>query len=241
MRWIKLMILALFGAVSIDAKSGDELWLLEQDFVKFGKKEVYEATQMQIAKKGEKGAPFETYALQDTSNPEYLYLTPVKTYAGLDTYLSYMSSLHRNFSDQATLRQSCLNFVVRTLYAALASCSSLPHDKHAPIISGVASYFVFGILPGEESVFEQHLKEIALQQTSKQSPIFYRTWKVVMGGDQPRYMIAVFNAEQKLADENAKALEIITKPIKQVLRKEKMGSAIVRSDLSSKFSLQQNK
>jgi hypothetical protein len=235
MRWIKVMILGLLGAISLYADPGAEggLWLLQEDFVKFGKKEVYEVAQKQLMRGLGSKPPYATFSLQDANNSEYLYFTSVKTYGGVEAYFKFLHKLQSASSDQTILRESSLNFVLRTLYVDLPACSSLPKGKSETLFSGFATYFLFGITPGEEMVFEQHLMEMATAQKSLQTPALWKTWKVVIGGDQPRYMVVIFSSTQKAAEESGEALDFSPKSLKQIVRKEKMGSAVVRSDLSS--------
>jgi hypothetical protein len=240
MKWKQIAAACTLFFSAIFPLMGEEVWMLQQDFVKFGKKEVYESLQkehfQELLKYGQTKALFPCYALQDLNSPEYFYLIPLKTYGGLELFFKQSQRVQNAFSkeewDQKRLtKASTVNFKVVSLLKYLPTCSAISKAFESFLSLQRVNYWVFGVDPGQEPVFEAHLEEIAKKQQTNPS-ISWRVWRITVGGDLPRYLIMVFGAEQKAVDEGAQSLNFISGPIRQLLRKEKNASAVLRPDLS---------
>lgn len=233
------LVLFCMGSAACGYCSSDEdggLWLIQQDFVKFGKMDAYEKYKREVLegfRKVSKSGPLCSYAQSEVDSSQYIYLTPVKDYSGLKDVMtnrnSYVSSLGAN----ALLPfLSTLNFSIESLHRFLSDCSFLPKGKESIVAYGAVHYYLFGVMPPNERDFEEHLKKIAASQMGSDRPVCFRTWKMVIGADLPKYLVAVFASTEKEADKRAAELEFGSGPIKNILRSQKEGSCLLRSDLS---------
>ena len=127
---------------------------------------------------------------------------------------------------------STLNFQMENLYVFLEECSVIPQGKESISSWGVMHYSVFGVTPTGAEDFEASLRKIASRESKKGSGVCLRTWKVVLGGDLPRYFVAVFADTEKEAEKWAGGLELGKGPVRDVLRSQKEGVSLLRSDLS---------
>ncbi len=208
---MKRFLLTLFALwIGLSAYAG-ELWIIEQDFIKFGKKEAYERYKSDLLKE------YPVYAWKDINDPEYLYLRPLKSLKALgaiETPEPYASTI---------------NFSIQSLHAFLPECSFVPTWKESLFAYPAVYYYLYSIVPGNTAIFEEQLKKVALDQKAP-----FRTWKVLMGADVPKYIIAVFGNTTDEAKKSGESMEFITPSMKPLLRNEKHGAAILRRDLSTK-------
>ncbi len=184
-----------------------DLWVIEQDFVKFGKKEAYER-----CKKGLLKGP--VFGYKDINDPEYLFLSPLKAVKGVEMPEPYASTI---------------NFSIQTLHEYLPECAFVPRGKESLLSYPAVYYSIYSIVPGDAPLFEEQVKKIA---ADKKAP--FRTWKVLAGSDVPKYVIAVFGDTADEAKKSAENMEFIPPSMKPLLRNEKHGAAILRRDLSTK-------
>jgi len=204
----------------------EDLWFIEQEFVKFGKKEAYEKYKKEMLK-NDIGA-FSTFAIQADDSLQYIYLTPFEDYCGLGDFSQKSANYDRSVRVPYL---STLNFTIESLQRYLPSCSSIPKGKEAITAYRYIYFYLLGIMPGNEDAFESRLQQIAGQQ-SENSEVCFRSWKILIGSDAPKYLVAVFAASEKQAQKRAEGLEFIDSPMKNILRTQKQGAAILRKDLS---------
>lgn len=227
-RWFLLVLSALLAS-SLGFCA--DLWFVEQDFVKFGKKEAYEKYKKEML--SQHIGSFSTFAVQAEDSLQYIYLIPVKDYCGLGDFLQkradYEQSLH---SESRVPYFSTLNFTIGSLQQYLPDCSYVPKGKEALTAYRNIYFYLFGIMPGNEEVFEARLQKIAEEQ-EENSGVCFRSWKIVIGSNVPKYLVAVFASGEKQAQKRAEGLELIDLAMKNIILTQKQGSAILRKDLST--------
>lgn len=230
------LLIPLYG----DEGALKEVWLLQQDFVKLGKKEIYESSKKgyltSLARYGKNKGVNPFYGMQDLNSSEYLYLIPVKTYGGLESFFKLIHGFHSSFSKEewahlSALRNSTINFLMRSMLISLPSCSSLPKGQ-APLTQPYLGYHWLSIIPGQEEVFQQHLQDMVAIEQSRKTPTFWSAWRVSIGGDLPKYLIMVYGSSEKELEEKSEELDFVSGAYKQLLRKEKKGLLQMRADLS---------
>src|SRR5579871_4872467 len=191
----------LSGLFLMGIGHGEELWVVEQDFVKFGKKEVFEKSKKELLDAS--GKTFLTFAAQEDDLLQYVFFICVKNFRGLGNFLESADPAN---SDVRALYSSTLNFLVRSLDAYLPECSSVPKGKEALTAYSHISFYLFGITPGNEEIFEAQLQKVASEQAEKTC---FRSWKILMGSDAPKYFVAVFADGEKQAKKSAEEIEFV--------------------------------
>lgn len=230
LRCFWLVLCWISGSIFGFCENGD-LWFIEQDFVKFGKKEAYEEYRKEMLKKNL--GSFSTFAAQGEDSLHYIYLVPVKDYHGLGNFLQSREDYEQSLSSDIKVPYlSTLNFTIGSLQRYLPDCSYVPTGKEALTAYRNIYFYLFGILPGNERVFEDQLQKIAQEQAEGQE-VCFRSWKIIIGSYTPKYLVVVFAANEKQAKKRAEGLEFITLPMKNILRSQKQGTAVFRKDLST--------
>lgn len=238
--WV-LCGIAFFCDLSAKEDGESGMWLLRQDFVKFGKKDAYESHKkeyFQAYSKFAKGkVVFPSYAMQVLDSPQYIYLTSVDSYGGMDRLVKqkrdFLSSYAAQDWDARMLaRASTINFFFKSLQKFLPDASCIPKGKESLQAFPHVHFYWIGITPGQEVPFEQHLRAMAVRKLQDEAPVCWRVWRETVGSALPQYMIAVFGMTEKEADDNAEGLEFVTGPIKQIVRKQVQAKAVLRFDLS---------
>jgi hypothetical protein len=220
--------LVIFSAVVGVAFCGNDLWLIEQDFVKFGKKEAYERYKKEILTE----SSIATFAAEEDDLLQYIYLFPVKDYCGLGDLMQKRADHDQSLgSDIIRPYLSTLNFTIRSVHQYLPNCSSIPKGKESLFAYRNIYFYLFGVMPGNEADFETRLQTIAAEK-AKDRDICFRSWKIVIGSSVPKYLVAVFAPSEKQAQKRAEGLEFITVPMKNLLYLQKQGVAVLRKDLS---------
>lgn len=235
--WRVFMFIGCIGATF--GHCGDDLWHIEQDFVKFGRKETYESFKKTQEANFLKRVGFARICIEDADSSEYLYLIPVGDYSGLNTLMRKRLNYHKMLIKDETEKQKILpflttvNFFIESVHRYVSESSFVPKGKESLLAFPGVHYSVYGIISGNGPVFEDHLKQIAATQNSTARPICFRTWRVTLGGDIPSYIVAVFADSPKEARHLAEKLNLIDGPMRNIIRQEKSGSGVVRKDLSS--------
>lgn len=204
-------------------------WLIQQDFIRLGKRELYEEERKKVLEEDKsffkkKKTPFEVIGFQDLENPQYAFLMPLKNLSVLDLY----APIH---PQDSALFNTCLHFQLFSLHELLEDCSfrsPVVFSAERPFIS----YSLYDIEPGTQKSFENHMVEVALKQ-SKKSLLSWNTWKVVLGGDTPKYLIcASFETKEDLKNADMdKVFEELQ--LKDILRNRKSGWMKIETSLSS--------
>ena len=229
MKWFLLVLSVLASSLGLCAE--DNLWFIEQDFVKFGKKDAYEKYKKEML--SNRIGTFSTFAVQADDSLQYIYLVPVKDYCGLGDFLQkrsdYEQSLH---SESKAPYFSTLNFTIGSLQRYLPDCSYVPKGKEALTAYRNIYFYLFSIAPGNEEVLEARLQKIAEEQ-EQNSGVCFRSWKIVIGSNVPKYLVTVFATGEKQVQKRAEELEVIDLTMKNIVLTQKQGSAILRKDLST--------
>lgn len=205
----------------------EHLWFIEQDFVKFGKKEAYEKYKKALL--GSEISAFSTFAAQSEDSLQYIYLIPVKDYCGLGEFLQKRAANDQSFNLIPYL--STLNFTMGSVQRYLPSCSYIPRGKEALTAYRYLYFYLLGITPGNEEIFEARLQTIAEKQ-AEGPRVCFRSWKILIGSHVPKYLVATFATSEHQAQNQAEELELIDAEIKNIVSSQKQGSAVFRRDLS---------
>jgi hypothetical protein len=217
----------------------NSFWLIEQDFIKIGKRDVYEEQQKQaLLKKKQRlqkqNGFFQAYTLEDLENPQYAIFMPLET---LDTVRSYepffLSDLERQKQEAPgqNLLDTCLNFHIFSLQEQLLSCSYRiegTFSQERPYLI----YLLYDIVPGYGAFFEKHLEGIAQKQQAEKSQTSWRAWKTLLGGDAPKYLICLsFASKDEM--QRAKLEQLFEEPIiKEIIRDKRSGIAKLKNDMT---------
>lgn len=231
------VFLGVIGAVWMSFGHCNGLWLIEQDFVKFGKKDAYEAFKKNQERDFAERVGFSRFALEDEESSQYIYLIPVHDYSGLSSLMEKRLNYHRMLAGREKQQiipfLSTVKFFMESVHRMLPDCSFVPGGMESMLSYPAAYYYVYGVIPGNGPIFEDRLRKIVAEQKTSANPVCFRAWRVIFGGDVPSYVVAVFGTTPKEAKNLAEGLQIIDGQMKNLLRQEKKGSGIWRRDLSS--------
>lgn len=223
--------------VALAGYCDDNLWMIEQEFVKWGKKDAYEEYKKDQQKDFVKKVGFSRFCIEDNDASEYIYLIPVKDFKGLGSLMQKRINYHKMLT-QGDEKQilpflSTINFFIESVHHQLLDCSFVPSGKTPLLDYPAVYYFNYGIVPGNGPQFEERLRSISATQAKSAKPVCFLTWRVLFGGEVPSYIVAVFADSPKEAKDLAVGLQITDGQMKNVLRQEKKGEAIIRKDLSA--------
>jgi len=213
------MIIGLLSFFCLEVAAGPvRYWLIEEDLIKMGKKELYEEQKKAQIQPGVLG-------LKDLENPRYLYLTPLKALSSLEGYFSSQQKMN-------PLLDTCLHFKILSLHELKSSCS-FSIDTLFSKQSSFWLYALYDIEPGEEKLFEEHLTSLSTKQSKLGSEDNRGVWKVLIGGDTPKYLICIgFPSKEKLKDASLASL-VEEAGFKEILRDKKEGWVKREETLSS--------
>ena len=251
MRIFLMSILVTFGSIGVlhcaPLEEDSSVWLIQEEFIKFGKKEVYEAQQqnwLQGFKKTlssggfwrSKSGFWPIYGMQAIDEPQYIYLIPLKNTAALDDFIvkksSYNEGMSQEDKNQRQILLSCMNFTISSLHQYVKSCSSGPDDAASWQKNPFVHYWVFGITPGNDQNFEAQIQKVVTGVNAKGSVVALRVWRVLLGADTPKYVIVLQAASQEALDLQVKSLEFVDGTIKDIVRNQREGSAFMKDSLS---------
>ena len=225
------------------------LWLIQEEFIKIGKKEAYETLQNQwmqgFAKKLEgsdgfwrvKKSLWSIYGLQVQQEPQYMYMIPLPDSCSLMDFFNkqkeYNDSLVLGHKPEGLSLISFLNFSVNSLHIYLKHCSHIEVGQgdaweKTPFIT----YWVYGITPGNEQVFEEALHKLAGMPVDGGLSGSWRAWRVLIGSDAPKYVIMAFAASDSGLEGARKMLKTLPHAMKDIIRNQKEGRAILKMPIS---------
>ena len=233
----------LLGFAGVEAAATDSsgTWLARRDLIKFGKKEAYEEGQKWVAegfsKFVKKRDAFPSYAIQILDSPEYIYLTSVGSFEGLDSLMKQKKAFESSYSAQdweikRLERTSTINFFFRNIQQFLPQCSCI--SIGAERFNSFPHVYLYWIevMPGQEKTFEEHLSQLAGKELKEKSSLCWRAWREFAGGALPQYLIVLFAPTEKGLEDAIKKVEFIPSTYKQILRKQTEAKGIIRADLS---------
>lgn len=240
MRRLRFLFALLICLSAGLAYAEDGLWLFEQEFVKFGKKDAYEAMKKDQQRGFFKKVGFPRFCIEGSEGSQFIYLIPLKDFKGLSDLMQKRRQYNQELTDKDEKLVlpflSTINFFIESLHHHLTECSFVLRERPSLMDYTAVHYADFAVTPGNSLIFEKHLSRIAESQAMSSKPVCFRTWRVLFGGDVPSYIIAVFADSIQEAKEAMRSLELTEGQIKNILRQEKKGSAVIRKDLSS-FSM----
>jgi hypothetical protein len=190
--------------------------LVQEDFIKLGKKELYQEQVQKIQGKQvdafkERSAPFISIGMEDLENPRMLFFTPVQDLASLDLYPPFTERT------QEILFNTCLNFQIFSLYRQLFS-------ENKPIAFPASKpyycYVVYDVTPSGQSIFEEALIKAI---SSQESAPFLGAWKSLFAGAEPSYMLYFsFETKEQLKEWSVESF-LDVGAFKEILRSKKQG------------------
>lgn len=243
-KWLwKATVVALLALLQVEAKVSDtpDVWLVRRDFIKFGKKDAYEATKKELlqgfSQFAKKRDAFSFYAIEVFDSPEYLFLIPVGSFGDIERLMKQKKSFQDSFPFQdwemkRLARATTINFYFRSIQRFLPECSCIPTGKEKMLSLPYVHLYWIEIVPGQESAFEQYLHTMVGKQLKEEAPICWRVWGEFAGGALPQYLIAVFAESEKDAEDRSEQLEFVAGPYKQIARNQKQSKGVLRADLT---------
>lgn len=210
-----------------------EIWVIEQEFVKFGKKDAYEVAKKRWI------ADFEQFTahraptivgLENGSDNEYFYLIPLSNFAEIDSYRKQerdfkTSSGGSNRMIESQVINSLLNFKVLTIHQYKVACSYC-RPSLSMLKAPKVSYEIYTLNPGSEEAFEQMLIEKVSEAVKEKSQACWRVWKMLFGAEVPKYTIAYFSS-----GEDPSHIQLVDASMNDVIRRKQEGKAVVRPEL----------
>lgn len=181
--FLKILFLC-WGIGSVFAQN--EYWLLEQDFVKMGKKELYENQKTAWVKK----QSYPIFAIADLENPQFLFLMPLKNISSLGSYPPLLNQL------QDPLIETCLNFQVFSLFQLLDVSPGRPNELFTED-KPYYFYVVYDMTLDAKESLEQAFAKV------KSSGKFSNgcLWKGLLSGDCPKYVFCIsFKNKEEMTD-----------------------------------------
>lgn len=239
---------ALFSFVWAETSQDQSLyWIVQEDFIKFGKKDMYETQQKGwldgFCHSGQ-GSGFwrrtngfiQTIGLQGLDEPQYIYLIPLQGTNGISDFFAKRDQYNQSLSEEGLKNRkmllSSLNFSISSLHQYLTELCFMPSNgdfswASAPFLH----YWVFGISPGFEEDFQNYLKTLLSKHVSSSS-VASRVWKVLLGADTPKYVVVLSASSQEALDKVVTSIPFIEGPVKDIVRNERQGRAQFRPQLS---------
>ena len=174
--------------------------------------------------------------MQAVDEPQYIYLIPLKNAAAFDDFLvkkrAYNEGMSQEDKNQRQILLSCMNFTISSLHQYVKSCSSGPDDPASWQKNPFVHYWVFGITPGNDQNFEAQIQKVVAGVNAKGPVVALRVWRVLLGSDTPKYVIVLQAASQEALDLQVKSLEFVDGTIKDIVRNQREGSALMKDALS---------
>lgn len=220
---------SLLFALSLGASEFDALYIIEENFIRLGKKDTYEKYAKELRREFVKQYGFSYHAYQEADGEEYIYLTPVKGFSEAGTFLSESEHFMRSLPPQTFLPYaSTLHFTIKTLHAFLETCSYVPAKQGKTGPYPYVNFHFVNIEPAYANDLEAHLNALAQQQRNDQSTLCFKTWKEILGTELPCYVIGVFGASEKEIDH----FSFMTSQLKKVINKNTIQKTKMQKNLS---------
>lgn len=218
-----LTTLALYGG-----PEDREVWLLEQEVLKLGKKEVYEHAKEGWFEDFEQSAKLNTptiIGIDDLDSSQYFYLIPFQNFTDIDAYRKQLKDFRFTVSSEKWLAQQ------QTIASTLGARFALIFQYKPECSSEPVSFFqnpklklsIFSVAIGQDEAFEQSLiqKAAAVLKSGKKES--WRVFKLLYGSDLPKYLICSFGEEE---------IDLVDSALKEMVVRERSFSGLVRPELS---------
>jgi len=231
------LIIFFCFSLSVFAAKKEELWLFQQEFVKFGKRDFYEEWKKQWLQKWkiQEGKKLPILAIEDKDSSQYIYLIAVENFNGLERFFAKQKNFQETMDiflkkSYAASASATLNFCILSLHQYLPTCSYIPKGQNCSIqLLPAVKYRIYSVMPGNAEAFENNLEKKALSYQKKQATFCWRSWKVIFGGEIPKYIIAFFATdEESLSD----IPDLLGENMREIVTRTKEGKGEFRKDLS---------
>lgn len=212
MKW--LWVFCLMGNLWAES-----IWVIDEEFVKFGKKEVYEEQKKGMVRRWNlKG---NVIAIEDKDVPRFLYLCEMENYGEMDQWDKDWQTFWRGLNKEELVKfDSLINFKVKSAQVEVVNVGgdffTMPSIR----------YLVVGIVPGNDWTFVKHIKGMIGKVETK--GLGMKVWRIVMGGDMPKFVVCVNGKSEDELEE----IDVLEGLPKDAIRGVKSGKAVVRRDLS---------
>jgi hypothetical protein len=164
-----------------------EYWLIQQDFIKMGRRDVYETQKVLQLKK----QSHQVIGVSDLVDPEFLFLMPIKNLSELSQYPPFVS-----LEKEATL-DSSVNFQIFSLHRLLEKASAQP-EKTFSAEKPYYSYVIYEVEWEFSSILEGVMMKKAAAQKKGDSWCF---WKSLLAGEYPKYVFCTsFKTKEEMND-----------------------------------------
>ncbi|MES2199383.1 MAG: hypothetical protein V4489_04370 [Chlamydiota bacterium] len=206
---IFFVVVMVFLSMGKASAGTPEYWLIQQDFIKMGTRELYETQKLLELKK----QSYQIIGAADLVDPEFLFLMPVEKLAYLDRYPPFKEQ------PKEKLLESCINFQIFSLHQLLEKSSLNPMET---FLEAKPYYFyaIYEMEPGAGFSLEDIMEKKALSQKKGESWCF---WKSLLAGEYPKYIFCTsFATKEEMKEWSME--KIIDEPgLKNVLRGKKTG------------------
>jgi hypothetical protein len=154
----------------------DAYWLIEEDFIKLGKKELYETEKRHFLKKQSE----KVVGLSDLDNPQYVFLMPLKKIGSLENYPPFVSV------EKDPILETTLHFQIFSLHKLIEQASVKPLEVFIETRPYVF-YAVYDVEIESTEIFEEHFKAQA-KSMQKERWCF---WRGILAGTYPKYIFCI--------------------------------------------------
>ncbi len=200
-----VFFLSLGGLIAEEA----EYWLIQQDFIKMGTRELYEAQKsLQIKKQS-----YQVIGVADLVDPEFLFLMPVKKIAYLDRYPPFKEPLKNG------LLESCINFQIFSLHQLLEKSSSRPKETFSED-KPYYFYAIYEVSLEAGAALEALMAKSSFSQKKEKSWCF---WRSLLAGEYPKYIFCTSFATKEELKEWSMENVLDTPELKNIIRDKKTG------------------
>lgn len=205
-----------------------EYWLIQQESIRMGKRELYESQKQEYLKKQvdsfkKQKTSFSVFGVEDLENPRYVFLMPLKKLDSLGLYPPIAQG------EKNPLLDTCIHFQISSLHELLKECSLRPNETFVES-RPYYIYILYDIDPGSEKIFEQQLSIASSKQVD--ASLSWCAWKSLLAGDCPMYLLCFsFETKEKMKEwPMEKFLDKAS--LKEIFRGEKSGWMKRSSSLS---------
>ncbi len=213
------------AGISIFFVEAADYCLIQEDFVKFGKKELYETEKKQDLQTLQKKIKnFRVCVVEDLENPQFALFMPIEDLSKLSLYLP--TTRNEGPLRGQNLLETSLSFSLFSLHRVLEKASL--HPENLEKMRPYWVYLLYDVTPGYEDFLEQHLEKIAYK--NRDSAYCWKVWKTLLGADVPKLLLCVgFATKEEMKEAEVENL-FQESTFREVLRGKKQGWGRVVSD-----------
>ena len=178
----KLFFYVLLSLSIVGNSALSEYWLIQEDFIKLGKRDLYQQQKSKDLAQQKKSG--EVLCFEDLENPQYVFLFPFKEIASLANYQPIAPKIEKD-----VLLETSMNFQIFSLHRFLQKCSL----KEDSVFAEKKSYFLYALYEialDNQEVFEGALAD-AVNKFSKDSVSSWCVFKSLLGGSYPKYLVCL--------------------------------------------------